>query len=762
MGKKKQAPRPAPGAIYIILTRCPTHWSNEAIAGPGALVSFSPGPSTSSSPAAQPTGATKRSQGRDPTATLQPPWLPSGRPRRQGLRPAQHLPAPAASGASPTSPPTAPHGQHPAESHQAAGHERRASAPAQRGGTAQGPSQDVSRSTGAETGAPHAQGTPTRPGPPPPTRSPTSPHGDHSANPCSTTPIAGPVRSQALQTRPTRGAARLAATTPRQESHQDVSHGHENQTQGQGVNARGKATAGEGATGGKDSQHPIEPRKDGTEEQGDAGAEAAGEKEQPEEERERREGLRLTARSKGKAPMEEAPTVEAQEGAQGQAGSEREPAQAEGAPGAAEAAGEGTSAGVLGMAAGERAHEEDGTAWVAMADGGDAGIDGRAGRGGAGSMAFDQGGGDTLDRRESPADGAAHGPIRRSIRLQPSLRRLGAGLAPGLPGPLWGWERQTVQPRPHGEGPSRPYPSSAWADEEGEVELPAEVPAAEDLRPGGAAGRARGRAWGRARGRAGTRGRRKRGRAVNARERVRSGPWRERHGRPEVVPEVVPKESNADRLAASDRGEEDEAYMALEEGESEEVSLEDEPGVGNHQRGGRSGRTRLEGNGRMGGDQQNGNPPPGAPIGQPGGAEVREMRPPEVIAGDEATWRQVAEWDMDCLRGSEQPFLARRMPPGVVDSLAACLVIPLQRLKKNPLCQGAWRVLLFLPRLTLRADIDPSCANHWQGIEGRLQQFLLEKWDLLFLQAKTVPDDPKPSRHQPDPEGLRITPRHHA
>ncbi|CAI5501136.1 unnamed protein product [Closterium sp. Naga37s-1] len=730
MGKRKQAPQPAAGAA-----------------------------STSSAPAAQPTGATKRPRGQDPTATLQPPWLPGGRPRRQGLRPAQHLPAPAASGATPTSPPTAPHGQHPAESHQAAGHERRASAPAQRGGTSQEQSQDASRSTGSETGAPHAQGIPSRPGPPPPTRSPTSQHGDHSANPCSTTPIVGPVRSQALQTRPTRGAARLAATTPGQEPHQGVSHRQENQTQGQGVKTRGKATAGKGATGGKNSPHPIEPRKDGSEEQGDDGAEAAGEKEQPEEERERREGLRLTARSKGKAPMEGAPTVEAQEMAQGPAGSEREPAQgAEGAPWVAEAAGEEMSAGVLGMAAVQRAHEEDGTAWAAMADDGDGGFDGRADRGGAGSMASGQGGGDTLDRRESPADGAAHGPIRRSIRLQPSLRRLGAGLAPCLPGPLRGWECQIVRPRPHGEGPSRPYPSSAWADEEEAMELPSEVPVAENLRPGGAAGRARGRALGRARGRAGTRGRGQRGRAVNARERVRSGPWRERHGRPEVVPE----ELNADRPAASDKEEEEEAYMASEEGESEEVSLEDEPGVGNHQRGGRSGRWRREGNGRMGGDQPNGHPPPVAPIGQPGGAEVREMRPPEVIAGDEATWRQVAEWDMDCLRGSEQPFLARRMPPGVVDSLAACLVIPLQRLKKNPLCQGAWRVLLFLPRLTLRADIDPSCANHWQGIEGRLQQFLLEKWDLLFLQAKTVPEDPKPSRHQPDPEGLRLTPRHHA
>ncbi|CAI5505246.1 unnamed protein product [Closterium sp. Naga37s-1] len=628
MGKKKQAPRSAPGAA-----------------------------STSSSPAAQPTGATKRPQGRDPTGTLQPPWLPGGRPRHQGLRPAQHLPAPAASGASPTSPPTVPPGQHPAESHQAEGHARRASAPALRGGTAQEPSQDVSRSTGAETGAPHAQGTPSRPGPPPPTRSPTSPLGDHSANPCSTTPIAGPGRSQALQTRPTRGAARLAATTPGQESHQGVSDGKENQTQRQGANARGKATAREGATGGKDSPHPIELRKDGTEEQGDAGAEAAGEKEQPEEERERREGLRLTERSKGKAPMEEAPTVEAQEVAQGPAGSERELAQAERAPEAAEAAGEWTSVGVLGMAAGERAHEEDGTDWITMADGGDAGIDGRAGRGDAGSKAFDQEGGDTLDRRESPADDAAHGPIRRSIRLQPSLRRLGAGLAPGLPGPLRGWERQTVQPRPHDEGPSRPYPSSAWADEEGELELPAEEAnqeeevlrlaeaerrrrtgtsrqrALQDQADDRAAGRqpanAAPRAAGRGRGRGRTRGRGSRDLAgAVAREKSRSGFWRERHGRPEEQGEEPMNE---------EEGGEGSDYMASQEAESEDASLEAERGVPipATERGQGSGQGRRE---------------EGADVGestpqQPNEAASKE-RNPTTIVDDEGTWLRVHAWDL--------------------------------------------------------------------------------------------------------------------
>ncbi|CAI5934511.1 unnamed protein product [Closterium sp. NIES-64] len=208
------------------------------------------------------------------------------------------------------------------------------------------------------------------------------------------------------------------------------------------------------------------------------------------------------------------------------------------------------------------------------------------------------------------------------------------------------------------------------AEEEEAGEFPEED---EGLRPPSAVGRTRGRTRGRAQGCAGVRGWGQRGVAANARERVRSGPWRERHGRPEVVPE----EGIADRPAAADIEEEEEAHMASEEGESEEVSLDDEPGVGNHQGNARSGRSGSGGNGRAGEEQQHKEAPNEAPIGQPAGAEVRDMRSPEVIARDENIRRQVAEWEVDCQQSSEKPFLARRMSPGVVDSFAACLVIPL-------------------------------------------------------------------------------------
>ncbi|CAI5530061.1 unnamed protein product [Closterium sp. Naga37s-1] len=221
-----------------------------------------------------------------------------------------------------------------------------------------------------------------------------------------------------------------------------------------------------------DSPRQNERRKDGDEEQGDAGVEAAGREERSAAEPEPREGPRQTAQDEAPTGAEAAPAEptavveEVREEAQAPAVSEGRRAEAEPALAAAEAAGEERTAA-------EEPAEGEEMALAAMADGGDVGDDGRADPAGGGSTAFDQAAGDTQGDG-SPGKNAAHAPIRRSIRLQPSPRRLGAGLAPGLPGPLRGWECQTYQPRPHDEGPSRPYPSSTRAEEEEAGELPAE------------------------------------------------------------------------------------------------------------------------------------------------------------------------------------------------------------------------------------------------------------------------------------------------
>ncbi|CAI5505497.1 unnamed protein product [Closterium sp. Naga37s-1] len=193
-------------------------------------------------------------------------------------------------------------------------------------------------------------------------------------------------------------------------------------------------------------------RQDGDEEQEDAGAEAAGREEWAAVEPEPREGLRQTAQQEaptqhgaGVAPAKPTAGVEEEvrKEAQAPAVSEVRQAQAGPAPAVAETVGEEPKAEAPpAQAAAEGPADEEEMASAARVDGGDTGDDGAADPVGGGSTAFDRVAGDTQGVG-SPGIDAAHASIRRSIRLQPSPRRLRAGLAPGLLGPLRGWECQT-------------------------------------------------------------------------------------------------------------------------------------------------------------------------------------------------------------------------------------------------------------------------------------------------------------------------------
>ncbi|CAI5983890.1 unnamed protein product [Closterium sp. NIES-65] len=326
-----------------------------------------------------------------------------------------------------------------------------------------------------------------------------------------------------------------------------------------------------------DKRHNKEKhRQDGDRKQGDGDAEAAGQEE------------RLGAEGALAKPTA---VEEVQEEGQASAVSEGRRAQAEPALAVAEAPGEELTVEEAppALAAAEEPAEGGEMASAANADGGDAGDDGRADPAGEGSTAFDQVAGDTRGFG-IPGRNADHAPIRRSIRIQPSPRWLGAGLAPGLPGPLRGWECQTYTPRPHSEGPSRPYPSSAEAEEEGAAELPAEEEvlrllqvrqegARKGTRPSSGAHRGAGMGGtGSGSQRAGT-------------NQIRTMAGKAREAR------VVPEEGIANRPATANNDEE-EAYVASEEGELEEVSPEDEPRVANHHGNARSGGSRRGGNWR--------------------------------------------------------------------------------------------------------------------------------------------------------------------
>ncbi|CAI5494716.1 unnamed protein product [Closterium sp. Naga37s-1] len=274
---------------------------------------------------------------------------------------------------------------------------------------------------------------------------------------------------------------------------------------------------------------------------------------------------------------------------------------------------------------------------------------------------------------EEPVREEEAGRQRRQPRPQLHPRRLGAGLGLARPGPLAGWERQEDSPDGPAEEEAAACLSSGWpvnaaeetrekdaelaegADREEEVLRRAEAErrrrtgtsrqrALQDQADDRAAGlqptNAAPRSADRGRGRGRTRGRGSRDLAgAVAREKARSGFWRERHGRPEEQGEEPMNE---------EEGEEGSDYMASQESESEDASLEAERGVPipATERGQGSGQGRRE---------------EGADVGesapqQPNEATSKE-RDPTTIVDDEGTWQRVHAWDLGPLQSSAQPFL---------------------------------------------------------------------------------------------------------
>ncbi|CAI5992371.1 unnamed protein product [Closterium sp. NIES-64] len=399
-----------------------------------------------------------------------------------------------------------------------------------------------------------------------------------------------------------------------------------------------------------------------------------------------------------------------------------------------------------------------------------------------------------------PPNGAASGAARvmstRKPQAQPAPRRLGAGLGPGSPGPLLGWllqgqlpservhrsssahtqeargvsglneatteataTRMAEQPAPnqdsgsHTHSPSSPVaPTAAAVATRRSARLGAVTwgPPRGGRTPWMPAGRAglaatpqpalaanrgfrgmdRGRRGGRRGGVA---------RLGGAEIQARTGPWRERHDRPEVLEAPA---NGVDAEPAEDMG--DPEFMCGEEAgpESEEVSLVNEEDLGR-------GRNRVRGTGEgvaRATSQAEG-------VSVPAPTVTNEVKSPATLAEDDAIWQMAGTWTMDLLQRMDQPFLVRRLPPQVLDKFCLCLLAPLLRLSTNPECPGAWAVLLYLPRLTLHPPPEPVTGSRWAAIEARLHQFQLGEWDGLFEAACTIPDTGGPLRHQDDDEG---------
>ncbi|CAI6003131.1 unnamed protein product [Closterium sp. NIES-64] len=316
-----------------------------------------------------------------------------------------------------------------------------------------------------------------------------------------------------------------------------------------------------------------------------------------------------------------------------------------------------------------------------------------------------------------PPNGAASGAARvmstRKPRAQPAPRRLGAGLGPGSPGPLLGWllqgqlpservhrsssahtqeargvsglneatieataTRVAEQPAPnqdsgaHTHSPSSPVaPTAAAVATRRSARLGAVTwgPPRGGRTPWMPAGRAglaatpqpalaanrgfrgmdRGRRGGRRGGVA---------RLGGAEIQARTGPWRERHDRPEVLEAPA---NGVDAEPAEDMG--DPEFMCGEEAgpESEEVSLVNEEDLGR-------GRNRVRGTGE--GVARATSQAEGVSVQAP--TVTNEVKSPATLAEDDAIWQMAGTWTMDLLQRMDQPFLVRRLPPQVLDKFS--------------------------------------------------------------------------------------------
>ncbi|CAI5499230.1 unnamed protein product [Closterium sp. Naga37s-1] len=136
---------------------------------------------------------------------------------------------------------------------------------------------------------------------------------------------------------------------------------------------------------------------------------------------------------------------------------------------------------------------------------------------------------------------------------------------------------------------------------------------------------------------------------------LRSGPWRERHDRPESV--AVDAQANEGQEGVDNTTADPDFMGEGEEAESEEISLDEEPVAGRNNQSRRRGETA-------------------APTTQiPGEAdevgeaakEDTDVPSPSDLAEMGGVWQIAGEWNVDALQRGDQPFLVRRLPPQLLD-----------------------------------------------------------------------------------------------
>ncbi|CAI5960068.1 unnamed protein product [Closterium sp. NIES-64] len=317
-------------------------------------------------------------------------------------------------------------------------------------------------------------------------------------------------------------------------------------------------------------------------------------------------------------------------------------------------------------------------------------------------------------RANGDSSGAARAKSKKKLRAQPAPRRPGTGLGPGPPGPLLGWLLQGQPPSERAHRSSSAHtqeargvsglnevanettatheadqPASNQDDGTG-VHLPPcpVAPATEGvaIRRSARLGTV---TWGPPRGgrspwmpagRAGLettarsapvagrglrgmgRGRRGGGRGGVARLggaeiQARTGPWRERHDRPEVSEAAA----NGDEAGSAEENGDPDFMCGEEPGpESEEVSLENEEEVGGR-------RNRAGGIG----EAVEGETSHAVGVTVPAAAVANEAKSPAALADDDAIWQMAGTWTLDLLQRLDQPCMGDSAIPPEADAAFA-------------------------------------------------------------------------------------------
>ncbi|CAI7837113.1 unnamed protein product, partial [Closterium sp. NIES-53] len=125
---------------------------------------------------------------------------------------------------------------------------------------------------------------------------------------------------------------------------------------------------------------------------------------------------------------------------------------------------------------------------------------------------------------------------------------------------------------------------------------------------------------------------------------------------------------------------------------------------------------------------------------------------PDELAKRTYLFASITDWDIAALCDSRQPPLSRRLPSNLCHLFSLVLLTPLRHLSRNPESETGWRLLLFLPRLTLR-QTSPRRPN-WPEIKTRLRAFQRGEWEQLYQDAADAVNVPPPPRHQPDVAGV--------